>query len=72
MSNQEAGPAGTSVAELTRSAMGRLSTGERKVARALLSAYPVAGLETVAELASRSGVGRGQSHARRVVAAGRR
>ena len=44
------------VATLTRDAMASLSAGERKVARALLSAYPVAGLETVAELADRAGV----------------
>ena len=45
-----------SVAALTRAAMGRLTVAERKVARALLSAYPVAGLETVAELAKRAEV----------------
>lgn len=44
------------VAQLTRDRLGELSAGERKVGRALLSAYPVAGLETVAELASRAGV----------------
>ncbi|WP_256839790.1 MurR/RpiR family transcriptional regulator [Ornithinimicrobium faecis] len=48
-------PPGT-VAQLTRDRLGELSAGERKVGRALLSAYPVAGLETVAELASRAGV----------------
>lgn len=36
--------------------MGRFSAGERKVARALLAAYPIAGLETVAELGERAGV----------------
>lgn len=46
----------TSVARMAREAMGVLSSGERKVARALLSAYPVAGLETAAELAQRAGV----------------
>lgn len=45
-----------SVAAITREAMGALSAGERKVARALLATYPVAGLETVAELAQRAGV----------------
>lgn len=45
-----------SVAHITRMAMGELSAGERKVARALLSTYPVAGLETAAELAQRAGV----------------
>ncbi|USQ79071.1 MurR/RpiR family transcriptional regulator [Ornithinimicrobium faecis] len=44
------------VAQLTRDRLGELSAGERKVGRALLSAYPVAGLETVAELATRAGV----------------
>lgn len=44
------------VAQLTRARMGDLSPGERRTARALLSAYPVAGLETVAELADRAGV----------------
>lgn len=44
------------VAARTIAAMGSLSTGERKVARALLGTYPVAGLETVAELASRAEV----------------
>lgn len=49
---------GTSVtvAQLTRDRLGELSAGERKVGRALLSAYPVAGLETAAELATRAGV----------------
>lgn len=45
-----------SVAAITREAMGSLSAGERKVARALLATYPVAGLETAAELAQRAGV----------------
>jgi DNA-binding MurR/RpiR family transcriptional regulator len=36
--------------------MGRLTPAERKVARTLLTAYPVAGLETVAELARRADV----------------
>jgi DNA-binding MurR/RpiR family transcriptional regulator len=36
--------------------MGDLTTAERKVARALLAAYPVAGLETVAKLARRAHV----------------
>ena len=44
------------VAERTREAMGSLTASERKVARALLSMYPVAGLGTVAELAERAGV----------------
>jgi len=43
------------VAELIRQVMGTLTTAERKVARALLASYPVAGLGTVAELAERAG-----------------
>jgi DNA-binding MurR/RpiR family transcriptional regulator len=39
-----------------RNRLDSLSPGERKVARALLSSYPVAGLETVAELAKRADV----------------
>jgi DNA-binding MurR/RpiR family transcriptional regulator len=46
----------TNVAEAARRRMGRLTPAERKVARALLTAYPVAGLETVAELARRAQV----------------
>lgn len=45
-----------SVADLVRRSLGGLSVSERKVARALLAAYPVAGLETVARLAARAGV----------------
>ncbi len=48
--------AAESVADLTRRLLGELSAGERKVARALLAAYPVAGLETVAQLAERANV----------------
>lgn len=36
--------------------LGELTPAERKVARVLLTAYPIAGLETVAELADRAGV----------------
>ncbi|WP_131105931.1 MurR/RpiR family transcriptional regulator [Ornithinimicrobium sufpigmenti] len=54
--HQAGGAGGSSVAAMTREAMGRLTNAERKAARALLSAYPVAGLETVAELAERAGV----------------
>jgi DNA-binding MurR/RpiR family transcriptional regulator len=46
----------STVAARVRSRLDSLSPGERKVARALLSSYPVAGLETVAELASRADV----------------
>lgn len=45
-----------SVADLVRRSLGGLSASERKVARALLAAYPVAGLETVARLAARAEV----------------
>jgi DNA-binding MurR/RpiR family transcriptional regulator len=48
--------ASSSVANLARRRMADLTTAERKVARALLAAYPVAGLETVAELARRAQV----------------
>jgi DNA-binding MurR/RpiR family transcriptional regulator len=51
-----AGSPPPSVAEHTRELLGSLSPGERKVARALLAAYPVAGLETVADLAERAKV----------------
>ncbi|MHA7270378.1 MurR/RpiR family transcriptional regulator [Arthrobacter sp. HLT1-20] len=44
------------MAERTRSQLGKFSPSETKVARALLAAYPAAGLETVAELALRAGV----------------
>lgn len=47
---------GLTVAERTRAGLGDLSAGERKVGRALLALYPMAGLETVAALASRAGV----------------
>ncbi len=45
-----------SVATITRRCLDDFSTSERKVARALLSAYPIAGLETVALLAVRANV----------------
>lgn len=44
------------VADGVRAVMGDFSVSERKVGRALLAAYPVAGLETVAQLAQRAGV----------------
>lgn len=46
----------SSVRRSVQSAMARLSNSERKVARALLAAYPGAGLTTVAELAEAAGV----------------
>lgn len=45
-----------SIADLVRERLDRLSASERKVARALLAAYPMAGLETVAALAQRASV----------------
>jgi len=45
-----------SVASLVRGALETFSPSERKVARVFLANYPVAGLETVAELAARSNV----------------
>lgn len=44
------------VADLARERMDRLRPAERKVARTLLSDYPSAGLNTVADLAQRAGV----------------
>lgn len=46
----------SSVAENVRGRLESFSPSERKVARALLASYPVAGLETVAELAARANV----------------
>ncbi|WP_433304078.1 MurR/RpiR family transcriptional regulator [Actinoplanes sp. CA-030573] len=44
------------VAGVIRARLGECSAGERKVGRALLAAYPAAGLDTVASLAERAGV----------------
>ncbi|MBC9718379.1 MurR/RpiR family transcriptional regulator [Streptomyces sp. TRM66268-LWL] len=52
---QEPAAPGT-VAEAIRRRLGECSPAERKVARALLAAYPAAGLETVAKVADRAGV----------------
>lgn len=41
---------------LVRESLESLSSGERKVGRAILANYPIAGLETVAELAQRASV----------------
>lgn len=49
-------PSTVGVAGLIRARWGECSPAERKVARALLAAYPHAGLETVATLADRAGV----------------
>ncbi|XVQ84441.1 MurR/RpiR family transcriptional regulator [Microbispora siamensis] len=56
MSAAPGASASPSVAERIRSGMGRLSAGERKVARALLAHYPSAGLGSTHELAQRAGV----------------
>ena len=48
--------AGRDVASQVRDVIATLSPSERKVARALLADYPVAGLETVAALAGSAGV----------------
>ncbi|HOV05343.1 MAG TPA: MurR/RpiR family transcriptional regulator [Kaistiaceae bacterium] len=45
-----------SIAERVRASMARFTTTERKAAHVLLAAYPVAGLETVAEFARRADV----------------
>lgn len=45
-----------SVAERLRSRLGELTHAERKVARALMADYPVAGLEPVAKVAAAAGV----------------
>lgn len=44
------------LANLVRGCMGRLTASERKVARAFLASYPIAGLENVAQLAQRAQV----------------
>lgn len=48
--------ANASVASAVRDSLDSFSPSERKVARALLANYPIAGLETVAELAERANV----------------
>ncbi len=50
------GPPADSVARTIQDAMDRWPPAERKVARAILAAYPTAGLETVARLAARAEV----------------
>lgn len=44
------------LSEMLRDSLEALSSGERKVARTILANYPIAGLETVAELAARAKV----------------
>ena len=50
------GHAQETVIGLVHSEMGRLTASERKVGRAFLAAYPIAGLETVGQLAERAKV----------------
>jgi DNA-binding MurR/RpiR family transcriptional regulator len=52
----EEGEPTRSVGELAREALGALTPAERRVARTLLAAYPMAGLDTVVELARRARV----------------
>jgi DNA-binding MurR/RpiR family transcriptional regulator len=47
---------GMTVRERTRRLIGELTAAERRVARALLAAYPIAGLESVSRLAERAKV----------------
>jgi DNA-binding MurR/RpiR family transcriptional regulator len=49
-------PDPSTIAVRLRASLAELPRGERSVARALLNAYPIAGLGTLAELAARSGV----------------
>jgi DNA-binding MurR/RpiR family transcriptional regulator len=51
--SEDAAPA---VGELVRQLAGELTGAEKKVARVLLAAYPIAGLETIAELSERAEV----------------
>src|SRR5213595_1060415 len=44
------------VGELVRQRLDSLSPAERRLARALLASYPIAGLESVARFAERAGV----------------
>ncbi|GAA1462322.1 MurR/RpiR family transcriptional regulator [Nocardiopsis exhalans] len=46
----------STIADSIRTRLGDFSSGERRVARALLASYPTAGLETVRLLAERAGV----------------
>ena len=50
------GTAASHIGELVRLRAGELSPAERKLARALLASYPIAGLESLARLAERAGV----------------
>ncbi|UWF77280.1 MULTISPECIES: MurR/RpiR family transcriptional regulator [Microbacterium] len=50
------GATGRPLSDLVRASLDTLSAGERKVGRAILANYPLAGLGTVAELAERANV----------------
>ena len=47
---------GGSISELIGDRLGAMPAGERRAAQALIADYPVTGLKTVAEFASRAGV----------------
>ncbi len=56
MAPREARPSAGSISELARDRMEMLTPSERRVARALMASYPVAGLESLAQLASSASV----------------
>lgn len=56
MVNSSARADSKALSEIVRDSLESLSSGERKVGRTLLANYPIAGLETVAELARRASV----------------
>lgn len=56
MLEAERPPVSESLASLVHERMGELTAAERKVARVFLGSYPIAGLETTAQLAQRAGV----------------
>ncbi len=56
MTDMPGAPSASSLSDVVRGSLATLSAGERKVGRALLANYPIAGLETVAELAQRASV----------------
>jgi DNA-binding MurR/RpiR family transcriptional regulator len=49
------GPALIAIEQQVRALLPQLTPGEKRVARAVLAAYPIAALETIAELSQRSG-----------------
>ena len=52
----DGGPRDSRVGEVVRQRLDSLSQAERRLARALLASYPIAGLESVARFAERAGV----------------